>query len=170
MDYVENNARMLEKVIDQLNALKVNNALGIKEKNVVMGISFGGIISRYTLAKMTKNRGTNSTDTRLLLTYDSPHQGGNVPQGFQHFLNDFGELKIFNQKLKDNVNLLKEFYTLNNQPATSQLLLLRVLTGTGTVVNNTFFAEFGPYRTMVGFTTSQMSATPPLYSLNTMKT
>ncbi len=163
MDYVENNAKMLEKVIDQLNALKVNNALGIKEKNVVMGISFGGIISRYTLAKMTKNRGTNSTDTRLLLTYDSPHQGGNVPRGLQHFLQDFGELKIFDRKFKDNDDKLKEFYNLNNQPATSQLLLLRVLNGTGTVVSNTFFLPNGPYRTMVDFTASQTLSTPPLY-------
>lgn len=163
MDYIENNAKMLEKVIDQINIIKVNNEVGVREKNVVMGISLGGVLSRYTLAKMTKNRGTNSTDTRLYISYDSPHQGGNVPIGFQHFLQDFGELQILGRKLKDNVDQLKEFYNLNNQPATSQLLLLQVLNGTGTVVNNSFFAPGGPYRTMVDFTPSQLISTPPLY-------
>jgi len=163
MDYVENNAKMLEKVIDQLNALKVNNELGVRENNVIMGISFGGIISRYTLAKMTKSRGTNSTETRLLLTYDSPHQGGNVPLGFQHFLYDFGELKIAGVKFKDVSPELNEFYRLSSQPATSQLLLLRASDAYGTVQYNTFFAPGGSYRNMVDFTPSQMGSTPPLY-------
>lgn len=85
MDFVQNNALMLEKVIDRLNTDKVNNAVGVKEKNVIMGISLGGVLARYTLAKMTKNRGTQSTQTRLLLTMDSPHQGGNVPLGMHTF-------------------------------------------------------------------------------------
>ncbi len=163
MDYIENNSKMLEKAIDQLNALKVNNEVGIREKNVVMGISLGGVLCRYSLAKMTKNRGTNSTDTRLLLTYDSPHQGGNVPLGFQHFLQDFGELKIAGKKFKDASEKLKQFYILNNQPATSQLLLLRASDANGTVQYNTFFTPAGSYRTMVDFTDAQRQSTPPLY-------
>mgnify|MGYP001466420956 CR=1 FL=1 len=163
MDYIENNTKMLEKVIDQLNTLKMNNAAGIREKNVVMGISLGGVLSRYTLAKMTKNRGTSSTDTRLLLTYDSPHQGGNVPLGFQHFLQDFGEVQIAGAKFKNESEQLKQFYTLNSQPATSQLLLLRATDANGSVQQNTFFASGGPYRTMVDFDATQMSNTPPSY-------
>ncbi len=163
MDYIENNANMLEKVIDQLNTLKVNNASGIREKNVVMGISLGGVLSRFTLAKMTKNRGTSSTDTRLLLTYDSPHQGGNVPLGFQHFLYDFGEVQIAGTKFKEGSPELAQFYTLSSQPATSQLLLLRATDANGTVQQNTFFASGGSYRTMVDFNATQMANTPPSY-------
>ena len=151
MDAIENSAKMLEKVVDEINARKVNNALGVREKNVVMGISLGGVLSRYTLAKMTKARGTTSTDTRLLLTYDSPHQGGNVPLGFQHYLYDFGEFKVGPLKLKNASEQLKAFYKLYEQPATSQLLLLRVSDGNGTVNYNTFFAPGGPYRSMVDF-------------------
>ncbi|TAD92858.1 MAG: hypothetical protein EAY75_01600 [Bacteroidetes bacterium] len=151
MDSIENNAKVLEKVMDEINSRKVNNQQGLREKNVVMGISLGGVLARYTLAKMTKTRGTASTDTRLLLTYDSPHQGGNVPLGFQHYLYDFGQHKVGPMKLAKASEKLKQFYKLSEQPATAQLLLLRASDGNGTVHRNTFFAPGGPYRTMVDF-------------------
>ena len=77
MEAIPRNARMLENVINWVNANKHYNANGVLEKNVVMGISMGGLVSRYCLAQMTKEG--KITDTRLLLTHDSPHQGANVP-------------------------------------------------------------------------------------------
>ncbi len=42
MDAIPNNARMFENVLNWVNANKVNNAAGVREQNVVMGISMGG--------------------------------------------------------------------------------------------------------------------------------
>lgn len=88
----ENNSRMLENVINWVNAQK--SAIGSTEKNVVLGVSAGGVLCRYTLARMTKEVSPASTDTRLLITMDSPHQGSNVPLALQHFLYDLAEQKV----------------------------------------------------------------------------
>ena len=146
----EDNSKMLQRVIEWVNADK---ALGSSTaKNVVLGVSAGGVLSRYTLARMTKYIGVNSTDTRLLLTMDSPHQGSNVPLSLQHFLYDLGEQQVLGQKLKDNDKALKKFIYLNSQIATVQLLKARVVDATGTVLFNTFLnGPNSPYQQMVRF-------------------
>ncbi|MBS1737497.1 MAG: hypothetical protein JSS98_12940 [Bacteroidetes bacterium] len=151
MRSVTENSDYLLQAIDWINSQKVNNAVGVREQNVVMGISMGGLVSRYALAKRTKETGTNSTETRQLITMDSPHEGANVPLGLQHFLYDLGEANIV-KKLKKNVEELKAFYDLNEQPATQQQLILRVTDGVGNRVSNTFLAPGGIYRTMVDYT------------------
>jgi hypothetical protein len=146
----EDNTKMLQRVLEWVNADKA--IAGSTEKNVVLGVSAGGVLARYTLARMTKNIGVNSTDTRLLLTMDSPHQGANVPLALQHFLYDLGEQTVLGQKIKDNNADLKNFIQLNNQPATAQLLKARVVDGNGTVVYNTFLnGPNSPYQQMVRF-------------------
>lgn len=146
----EDNTKMLQQVIQWVNADKA--IAGSTEKNVVLGVSAGGVLARYTLARMTKQIAVNSTDTRLLFTMDSPHQGANVPLGLQHFLYDLGEQKILGQKIKNNNAGLKKFIDLNTQPATAQLLKARVIDGDGTVVFNTFLnGPNSPYQQMVRF-------------------
>jgi hypothetical protein len=161
MAEIQKNARMLENVINWVNTNKVNNTNGVKELNVVMGISMGGLVSRYCLAQMTKEN--QNTDTRLLLTQDSPHQGANVPLGLQHFLYDFGDMKIAANKISSNSDQLKEFYLLNAQPATQSQLIARVLDGNGNYSLNSFLAPNGIYRQMVDFTPTQLISTPPSY-------
>ncbi len=151
MRSVIENADYLLQAIDSINSRKVNNADGIREQNVIMGISMGGLVSRYALAKRTKQTGTNNTETRQLITMDSPHQGANLPLGLQYFLYDLGEVKIV-RSLKSSVDELKAFYNLNEQPATQQQLILRVTDGNGGMVTNAFLAPGGPYRTMVDYT------------------
>jgi triacylglycerol esterase/lipase EstA (alpha/beta hydrolase family) len=51
-------------------------------QNIILGYSMGGLVARYGLAQMVRN-GQN-TQTRLLLTLDSPHHGANFPLGLQH--------------------------------------------------------------------------------------
>ncbi|WP_042371376.1 esterase/lipase family protein [Streptacidiphilus neutrinimicus] len=59
----------------------------------VGGFSMGGIITRYALADLERQRMDHRT--RLYFSYDSPHRGGVVPiglQAFSHFIplaNDF---------------------------------------------------------------------------------
>ncbi len=148
---ITENADYLLQAIDWINSQKVNNAVGVREQNVVMGISMGGLVSRYALAKRTKLTNTNTTETKELITMDSPHQGANVPIGLQHFLYDFGEVKIATQKVANVSDDLKAFYYLNTLPATQQQLILRVTDGNGGRVNNTFLADGGAYRTMVDY-------------------
>lgn len=154
MDPIQDNAKMLEAVIDEINLRKVNNAVGVREKNVVMGISMGGLVSRYCLAKMTKNRGTLSTDTRMLLTMDSPHQGANIPLGFQHFIYDFGEVSVGGIKFKNLDDQLKQFYELQSKPATAQQLIARVTGADDPILYNTFLQDGGDYRNTITFSVS----------------
>jgi pimeloyl-ACP methyl ester carboxylesterase len=79
-DFIQRNAFILVKLLTQINAQKVGN-----EQNVVIGPSMGGLISRYALRYMEMNNLTH--DTRLFISFDAPHQGANVPIGFQHLFN-----------------------------------------------------------------------------------
>ncbi|OYQ42803.1 T9SS type A sorting domain-containing protein [Flavobacterium aurantiibacter] len=77
------NSRVLEEVINWVNAQKVLS--GSTEPNVLLGQSMGGVIGRYTLARMERENKTH--DVRLFIAHDSPMQGANTPLAFQHFAN-----------------------------------------------------------------------------------
>lgn len=81
-DFIERNAMLLVELINIINTHpdKVGN-----EENVIIGPSMGGLISRYALNYMENN--SENHDTRLWLSFDSPHLGANVPIGFQHLFN-----------------------------------------------------------------------------------
>ena len=80
-DDIVRNAAVVQEVINRVNANKVNDNrfLNIRQQNVILGLSMGGLCARYALANMTKNFIATPTETRLLLTHDSPHRGANVP-------------------------------------------------------------------------------------------
>ena len=80
VDYIERNAMLLVELIQIINSQKVGS-----EPNVVIGPSMGGLISRYALNYMENQSLTH--DTRLWISFDSPHLGANVPIGFQHLFN-----------------------------------------------------------------------------------
>ncbi|WP_040559757.1 T9SS type A sorting domain-containing protein [Kordia algicida OT-1] len=80
-DYIERNAMILVELINTINSQKVGN-----EPNVIIGPSMGGLISRYALNYM-ESEPTLNHDTRLWISFDSPHLGANVPIGFQHLFN-----------------------------------------------------------------------------------
>ena len=79
-DFMERNAMLLVDLINTINTYKVGN-----EQNVIIGPSMGGIISRYALNYMENQNIIH--DTRLWISFDSPHHGANVPIGFQHQFN-----------------------------------------------------------------------------------
>ncbi|MFK7747586.1 MAG: T9SS type A sorting domain-containing protein [Kordia sp.] len=80
-DYIERNAMILVELINTINSQKVGN-----EENVIIGPSMGGLISRYALNYM-ESEASQDHDTRLWVSFDSPHLGANVPIGFQHLFN-----------------------------------------------------------------------------------
>ncbi|MEC4050384.1 T9SS type A sorting domain-containing protein [Flavobacterium sp. SUN046] len=83
VDYIQRNAMLLVELINQVNAQKQGTA-----QNVVIGPSMGGLIARYALRYMEQH--TLTHDTRLYISFDSPHLGANVPIGFQHLFNYMG--------------------------------------------------------------------------------
>ncbi|MBS1988012.1 T9SS type A sorting domain-containing protein [Candidatus Dependentiae bacterium] len=122
MRSIQDNALMLQRVIEWVNSQKAS--IGSTEKNVVLGVSMGGLVARYCLAQMTRAN-FNSTDTKLLITHDSPHQGANVPLGFQYFLYDLAYSSVLGTYIKDQKESLNDFLKLNEKPSTQQLLKAR---------------------------------------------
>ena len=81
-DYIERNAFVLYDVIQRCNLTLTKN--GSKEKLVIVGPSMGGLISKYCLSFMEKHNINHNT--RLWVSFDSPHQGANLPIGDQFFV------------------------------------------------------------------------------------
>jgi hypothetical protein len=79
-DYIERNSMLLVELIKFINNLKVGN-----EENIVIGPSMGGLVARYALNYMEANNIDH--ETRLYISFDTPHAGANVPIGFQHMFN-----------------------------------------------------------------------------------
>ncbi len=80
-DYIQRNAYILVELLNTINAMKVGT-----EENVVIGPSMGGLISRYAL-KYMEDEVTLDHDTRLYVSFDSPHRGANVAMSVQYILN-----------------------------------------------------------------------------------
>ena len=143
----------MQEVINRVNANKVNdNRFGnIRQQNVVMGLSMGGLCARYALANMTKNFPATPTEARLLITHDSPHKGANVPLGLQYMIRMLGGVQLFGYNVFDVYPDYNDAIGLLNAPATQQLLLYRATT-TNAFANNTFLDAI--YRPMITFGSS----------------
>lgn len=83
-DYIQRNAMVLIALIEQLNADKID-----EEELVVLGPSMGGLIARYGLGYMENN--SLDPETRLYISFDSPHRGANIPISLQYLINYFAE-------------------------------------------------------------------------------
>lgn len=157
-DFIQRNAYMVEQVIREVNALKV--ASGSTEKNVVLGMSMGGLVGRYALRHMEIEGETH--DTKLYISHDTPHQGANVPLAAQalvrHLVGEEISLPVFFSlfnvnilDLEDNVDGLSDGLALLQSPAAQQMLVYQ-LQGTGdgvSVNNNTLCSSFlNEYKSM----------------------
>ncbi|MFF7080594.1 esterase/lipase family protein [Streptomyces lavendulae] len=72
------NAQTAIAAVLQAGAEQVGDA-----RLVVGGFSMGGIVTRYALAKMERQRMDHRTG--LYFSYDSPHRGASIPVGVQAF-------------------------------------------------------------------------------------
>lgn len=95
-DYIERNAMVLIKLIQNLNVELAQN--GSNEELVIIGPSMGGLISRYALTYMEKNNMPHNT--RLWVSFDSPHLGANIPIAVHQMAYQFG-IKGENENSKD---------------------------------------------------------------------
>ncbi|WP_296619880.1 hypothetical protein [Marivirga sp.] len=116
------NAALLEELIDEINAMpSVTNDL------VVMGLSMGGLIAKYTLSDMeSRNKAHNA---RMYISMDSPHGGANVPASLRSLFSQLYNLYIFPPQLLGGI-IVGEFITpmfesgqvLNSQAANEMIL------------------------------------------------
>lgn len=79
-DYIQRNAFVLIELINLINAQKEGN-----QELVVFGPSMGGLIARYALSYMEAN--AMDPETRLYISFDSPHRGANIPMSLQYLIN-----------------------------------------------------------------------------------
>lgn len=80
VDYIQRNAMVLIELINQINSQKVGS-----EKNIIIGPSASGLIARFGLRYMETHN--MNPDTRLYISFDTPHLGANFPIGMQHLFN-----------------------------------------------------------------------------------
>lgn len=75
--YIENNAKVLEAIINKVNQIKVGNY-----KSSIIGFSMGGLIARWCLKDMEDRSLDHQVENYF--SYDAPHQGANSPLGMQY--------------------------------------------------------------------------------------
>jgi len=82
-DFIERNAMLMVKLIQQVNDSLVVN--GSSEQLCILGPSMGGLITKYALAYMEQQHAKAvpkmNHNTRLWCSFDSPHHGANIPIG-----------------------------------------------------------------------------------------
>lgn len=110
-DYIQKNGEILIEVINQINQMK-----SCGEENVVVGLSMGGLVARWALTTM-ENRGLQH-DTRMYVSFDSPHLGANIPLSIQSFI--WYNAYFGDEKTRQTI--LPRWLSLN-KPAAHQMLL-----------------------------------------------
>jgi len=108
-DYIERNGLVLVNLLQAINP-----QLPVGNDCIVMGVSMGGLVSRYGLRFMEQNALNHNTG--LWFSFDSPHRGANIPISIQYALNYIAEYSN-NNDLRASRDL-----TLNS-PAAKQMLL-----------------------------------------------
>jgi hypothetical protein len=111
-DFIERNAMALVALLQRENSKLAGNSSA--EKITLVGPSMGGLISRYALSYMEKNNIPHNT--KLWVSFDSPHHGANIPLSTQAELFFLGTTaESFEAKTKFNENF--------NSPAARQMLI-----------------------------------------------
>jgi hypothetical protein len=80
-DYIQRNAMVMVSLINRVNDILAGKS---NSQLVVLGPSMGGLITRYALSYMEQNEIPHNT--RLYVSFDSPHFGANIPLGDQYFI------------------------------------------------------------------------------------
>lgn len=79
-DFIQRNAYTVIALLELINGMT-----NTTDENVAIGPSMGGLIARYALRYMEENSLTH--ETRLYISFDSPHQGANIPISIQYLFN-----------------------------------------------------------------------------------
>jgi hypothetical protein len=115
------NAEVAIECIQKANHDKTDDA-----PLVVGGLSMGGLVTRYALAKMEKDEKENGGpdhETAVYFSYDSPHRGGWIPislQVFAHFLKGLADVPG-NPMPEPEKEQMRALSNLMNSPASREL-------------------------------------------------
>ncbi|MCE6989457.1 T9SS type A sorting domain-containing protein [Dyadobacter sp. CY323] len=113
---MEDNAQVLKALIQQVNQMKTGNA-----QSIVIGESMSGLVARWALRQM-ENEGI-AHQVKLLICYDTPHQGANVPVGLTQLLLDAHPTFLSQVILKFLGKKLRSYYGAHGTPAAKRMLL-----------------------------------------------
>ncbi len=80
---IQHNAMVLAELLEWIN--KPENRTADAEETMVIGTSMGGQVARFALAWMEQQQLCHNS--KLYVSFDSPHRGANVPLGIQHMFN-----------------------------------------------------------------------------------
>jgi|AntRauTorckE5430_2_1112549.scaffolds.fasta_scaffold03515_1 hypothetical protein len=122
-DWIQRNGELTRSVIKEVNRIKAIN--GSTEPNVVLGISMGGVVSRYALATMEQNN--ENHDVKQWLSFDAPHNGAYFPESYQMFLSHIGNFEIGKRRrdrkpIREWVSLIDYSMKIFENPAPRQML------------------------------------------------
>lgn len=149
-DYIQRNAFLLERVIEIVNNRKTTWN-GVRQQNVIIGLSMGGLVARYALRDMEINNFDH--ETRLFISHDSPHWGANVPVGAQAAVQHLAPWKIINAggsfpwiSWRDMFPQAVDALNLFNSPAAKQMVIQRYILSNQTLtadnsVHTSFLSE-----------------------------
>ena len=87
---LEVNAEVVRNVIREVNARKA--AAGSTEENVVLGISMGGLLGPLALLGMEETG--EEHETELMISFDAPLRGANIPLAYQALVTHLSLLLI----------------------------------------------------------------------------
>jgi hypothetical protein len=113
---IENNAQVMKAVIQQINSIKQGSV-----DNIVIGASMSGLVARYAIRKMEVDGIQHHV--KLLICYDTPHQGANVPVGMTQLLWESNATLLAQVILKFFAKGWRNYYNAMATPAASQMLL-----------------------------------------------
>jgi hypothetical protein len=151
-EWIQSNANALIEVIKWVNDQK--HSAGSNASNVVMGLSMGGLISRYALRTMENSNLKH--ESSHYVSFDTPHLGANVPLGVLYglhgtmsFLENQSTIGYFVNKNKDAGTYLEMAERLVHCNAARQMLVHYV--DFGGYINNTLHNEWQQELAQLGF-------------------
>ena len=139
-DWLQRNELVLEAVIRWVNANK-QPLNGVMQPNVVLGSSMGGVIARMALGRMDRGGGQNGSggfaahQTNLYVSLDAPHQGANVPLGYQAAARHATRMYVSTGPIAATAEIIQLLFNgpsplltllLADQPASRQMLKNRI--------------------------------------------
>lgn len=113
---IQDNAQVLKAVIELVNTQKTGNI-----ESIIIGESMSGLVARWALREM-ENAG-QAHHVRLMVCYDTPHQGANVPVGLTQLAYDAHPTLLTNIILKFFAKTWRNYCKALGTPAAKQLLL-----------------------------------------------
>lgn len=146
---IKQNAELLKAIIRKINTIK--HTAGSTEKNVLMGQSMGGLISRYALRFMEING--EKHEVSVYISHDVPYKGVNVPLGAVYAVNDLFNYFNINSMVNGISNLvsrnkLKKIYDLYKSDSAKQMMINYVDPLSGNINNNAHILFFNELNNM----------------------